>query len=86
MVSIWSLQARPVEEREVGAPPRDEGGYLGEQQSVVAYDDRRCEAGWRHRRIPSPAAKHFAPPLIAVRKKWPASGRPFWRSFFSDAV
>jgi len=77
MVSIRSLQSRPVEERQVGAPLRGKRNDLGEQQSVIAYYYQRFEAWWRHTRmIPSPALKDFGPPLVAVQKKWPATGRP----------
>jgi hypothetical protein len=51
VVSIWSLKTRAVEKRQVGAPLCDEGGYLGEQQCVVAYNYQWCEARWRHRRV-----------------------------------
>jgi hypothetical protein len=72
MVSIRSSQARPVEERQIGAPPCDEGRYFGEQQCVVAYNYERCEARWRHRRMIASAARKRVRRTKQMAGNWPA--------------
>jgi hypothetical protein len=51
MVCIRSLEAWAIENGQVRCSPCDESDDFGDEQGVVAYDDRRREPRRRHERM-----------------------------------